>query len=187
MAIHNRHDFQAFFGHDECRIAEAFFFIQRAFVANLVGDVRQNPKQNLVAAPSLNASMHRIVVRTAFARVPLRTRVEDPQHRFQQMTGRNWLGSRTPIGNMLLRKMLPNALHCSSVSQIIPYSGSTAAGNFEIASSSSAQETALRICGPAASAPLPSGSATTITPSSARCSGIRGAAVPQHVQILSHI
>ena len=62
MAIHNRHDFYAFpalrcsdfrpatFGHDERRIDEAFFFIQRAFVAKLVGNVRQNPSQNLVAA-----------------------------------------------------------------------------------------------------------------------------------------
>jgi hypothetical protein len=61
MAIHNRHDFHAFsaprwsdfgpatFGHDGRRIDEAFFFIQRAFVAKLVGNVRQNPTQNLVA------------------------------------------------------------------------------------------------------------------------------------------
>jgi hypothetical protein len=32
-----------------------------------------------------------------------------PQHRFQHMTGRDRLASSTPIGNMLLRKMLPNA------------------------------------------------------------------------------
>ena len=48
MAIHNRHDFHAFsalrwsdfrpatFGHNERRIDEAFFFIQRAFVAKLL-------------------------------------------------------------------------------------------------------------------------------------------------------
>ena len=69
MAIHNRHDFHAFsalrwsdfrpatFSHNERRIDEAFFFIQRAFVAKL----------------------------------------------------------------MLLRKMLPNALPLSPVSQIIPH------------------------------------------------------------------
>ena len=73
MAIHNRHDFHAFsalrwsdfrpatFGHNERRIDEAFFFIQRAFVAKLVGNVRQNPTQNLVAAPSLKASMHSMI------------------------------------------------------------------------------------------------------------------------------
>ena len=123
MAIHNRHDFHAFsalrcsnfrpatFGHDERRIDEAFFFIQRAFVAKLVGDVGQNPTQNLVAAPSLKAPMHGFVVRIALRQhVPLRTCVENPQYRFQHMTSRDRLASSTPIGNMLLRKMLPNAL-----------------------------------------------------------------------------
>ena len=58
MAIHNRHDFHAFpalrcsnfrpatLGHDERRIDEAFFFIQRAFVAKIIGNVRQNPTQS---------------------------------------------------------------------------------------------------------------------------------------------
>ena len=43
-------------------------------------------------------------------RVPLRTCVENPQHCFEHMTGRYRLAPRTSIGNMLLRKMLPNAL-----------------------------------------------------------------------------
>jgi hypothetical protein len=123
MAFHNRHDFHAFsalrcsnlrpatFGHDERRIDEAFFFIQCAFVAKLISNVGQNPTQNLVAAPSLKASMHSFVVRIALRQhVPLRTCVENPQYRFQHMTGRDRLTSRTPIRNMLLRKMLPNAL-----------------------------------------------------------------------------
>ena len=77
----------------------------------LVGNVRQNQTQNLVAAPSLKASMHSFVVRIALRQhVPLRTCVENPQYRFQHMTGRDRLASSTPIGNMLLRKMLPNAL-----------------------------------------------------------------------------
>src|SRR5580700_7334798 len=57
MAIHNRHDFHAFsalrwsdfrpatFGHNERRIDEAFFFIQRAFVAKLLGNVGQYQTQ----------------------------------------------------------------------------------------------------------------------------------------------
>ena len=86
MEIHNRHDFHAFsalrwsdfrpaaFGHNERRIDEAFFFVQRAFVAKLVGNVRQNSTQNLVAAPSLKAPMHSFVVRIALRQhVPLRT------------------------------------------------------------------------------------------------------------------
>ena len=42
--------------------------------------------------------------------VPLRTCVENPQHRFEHITGRYRLTSRTSIGNMLFRKMLPDAL-----------------------------------------------------------------------------
>ena len=100
----------ATFGHNERRIDEAFFFIQRAVFTKLVGNVRQNQTQNLVAAPSLKASMHSFVVRIALRQhVPLRTCV-DPQHCFQHMTGRDRFTSSTPIGNMLLRKMLPNAL-----------------------------------------------------------------------------
>ena len=124
MAIHNRRGFHVPFprfvgpisdtpplGHNERRIDEAFFFIQRAVFTKLVGNVGQNPTQNLVAAPSLKASMHSFVVRIALRQhVPLRTCVENPQYRFQHMTGRDRLSSSTPIGNLLLRKMLPNAL-----------------------------------------------------------------------------
>src|SRR6516165_10350743 len=91
MTIDNRHDFHAFsalrcadfcptaFSHYECRIDEAFFFIERTSVAKLVGNIRQHPPQGLVAAPSLEASMHRFVVRKAlWQHMPLRTRVEDP-------------------------------------------------------------------------------------------------------------
>jgi len=45
------------------RVDEAFFFIKRASVAKLVGNIRQHETQNLVAAPRLRAPMHRFVVR----------------------------------------------------------------------------------------------------------------------------
>src|ERR1700745_2551630 len=152
MTIHNRHDFHAFsalgwpdfrpatFGHNERRIDEAFFFIQRAVFTKLVGNVRQNQTQNLVAAPSLKASMHSFVVRIALRQhVPLRTCVENPQYRFQHMAGWDRLASRTPIGNMLLRKMLPNALplFVRQPNHFLLYSASASAENFEIASSGS--------------------------------------------------
>ena len=89
----------ATFGHNERRIDEAFFFIQCASVAKLVSNVGQNPTQNLVAAPSLKASMHSFVVRIALRQhVPLRTCVEYPQHRFQHMTSWNRFTSRRPSG-----------------------------------------------------------------------------------------
>jgi hypothetical protein len=39
-----------------------FFFIQRTSVAKLVSNIRQQPPQNLIAAPSLKAPMYRFVV-----------------------------------------------------------------------------------------------------------------------------
>jgi hypothetical protein len=41
--------------------------------------------------------------------VPLRACIENPQHRFKHMTGRDRFASRTSVGNVLLRKMIPNA------------------------------------------------------------------------------
>src|SRR6516162_8715171 len=70
MAIDNRHDFHAFsalrssdfqpatLGHDEGCVDEAFFFVQYASIAKLVGNIRQHATQNLIAAPSLKAPMH---------------------------------------------------------------------------------------------------------------------------------
>jgi len=126
MAIDNRHDFQAFsplrcpdfcptaLRHDEGRIDEALLFVQRASLAKLVRDIPQHPAQNLVAAPSLKAPMHSFVVRIALRQHgPLRACVEYPQHRFQHMAGRDQLASRTSIGNVLFRKMIPEALPMS--------------------------------------------------------------------------
>ena len=149
MAIHNCHDFHAFsalrwsdfrpatFGHNESRIDEAFFFIQRAVFTKLVGNVRQNQTQNLVAAPSLKASMHGFVVRIALRQhVPLRTCVKStvplPTHD----------GSGSASVQHAHREYAPpeNASECASTVRPSPksfliYSGSTAVGNFEIGSS----------------------------------------------------
>jgi hypothetical protein len=122
MAIHNRHDFHAFsalcgsdiraaaFGHYERRVDEAFFFIKRAAVAKLVGNIRQHATQNLVAAPRLKAPMHRFVVRIALRQhVPLRAGVDNPQHCLKHAPRRHWFASRTVVGNMLFWKMFPDA------------------------------------------------------------------------------
>ena len=80
MAIHNRHDFHAFSAlrssdfqpaarHNEGCVDEAFFFVQRASMAKLVGNIRQHATQNLIAAPSLKAPMHSFVVRVALRRL----------------------------------------------------------------------------------------------------------------------
>jgi hypothetical protein len=121
MAINNRHDFHAFsafccpdlcpatLGHHERRVDEAFFFIQRTFVAKIVSNIRQHPPQNLIAALSLKTPMYRFVVGIALRQhMPLRTRVENPQDCFKNATCRDGFASGTTIGNVLLRKMHPD-------------------------------------------------------------------------------
>jgi len=49
-------------GHHERRVDEAFFFIQRNSVAKLVSNIRQQPPQNLIAAPSLKAPASRLLL-----------------------------------------------------------------------------------------------------------------------------
>src|SRR6516164_5646611 len=123
MTIHDCHDFHAFSAlrrsdprpttlrHHERRIDEAFRFIQGAFVAKLVGYIHQHSPQNFIAAPGLKAPMNGFVVRIALRQhVPLRAGVEYPQYSFENTSGRDRLASRTSIGDMLFRKMIPDAL-----------------------------------------------------------------------------
>ena len=132
VAIHNRHDFHAFsalgrphfgtatLGHREGRIDKAFFFIERSTFAKLVGDVRQNPTQYLAAAPRLETTMHRFVVRIALRQhVPLRAGVENPQHRFKHLARRNWFAPGAAVRNILFRKVIPYPLPFQSRSRII--------------------------------------------------------------------
>src|SRR5262249_60574608 len=90
----------------ERRIDEAFRFIQRAFVAKLVGYIHQPSPQNFIAAPGLKAPMIGFVVRIALRQhVPLRAGVEYPQYSFENTSGRDRLASRTSIGDVLFWKM----------------------------------------------------------------------------------
>ena len=82
--------------------------------------------------------MHSFVVRIALRQhVPLRAGVQNPKHRFKNQTRRNRLTARAAIGNVLLRKALPDAfpfrIKQSELSTF--YSGSTPTLNFEIGSS----------------------------------------------------
>src|SRR5262249_33962820 len=97
--------------HHERRIDEAFRFIQRTFVAKLVGYIHQHSPQNFIAAPGLKAPMNGFVVWIALRQhVPLRAGVEYPQYSFENTSGRDRLASRTSIGHVLFRKMIPDAL-----------------------------------------------------------------------------
>src|SRR5215470_9041775 len=84
--------------------------MKRASVAKLVGNIRQHATQNLVATPRLKAPMHGFVVRIALRQhVPLRAGVENPQHCLKHAPRRHWFASRTVVGNVLFRKMFPDA------------------------------------------------------------------------------
>src|SRR5215471_8965136 len=81
------------------------------FVAKLVGSIHQHSPQNFIAAPGLKAPMNRFVVRIALRQhMPLRAGVEYPQYSFENTSGRDRLASRTSTGDMLFRKMIPDAL-----------------------------------------------------------------------------
>ena len=82
--------------------------------------------------------MHSFVVRIALRQhVPLRAGVQNPKHRFQNQTRRNRLTAWTAIGNVLLRKVLPDAFpfRTKQSKSSAFYSGSTPILNFEIGSS----------------------------------------------------
>jgi hypothetical protein len=77
----------------------------------LVGYIHQHSPQNFIAAPGLKAPMNRFVVRIALRQhMPLRADVEYPQYSFENTSGRDRLASRTSIGDVLFRKMIPDAL-----------------------------------------------------------------------------
>ena len=78
---------------------------------SIVGDVRQNPTQNLATAPRLETTMHRFVVRIALRQhVPLRAGIKNPQHRFKHLARRNWFAPGAAVGNVLFRKVIPDPL-----------------------------------------------------------------------------
>src|SRR5271165_7064292 len=150
VTIHDRHDFQAFSSlrrtdvrtsalrHREGCVDEALFFVQHATRAKLVGDVGQNPAQNLAMAPSLKPAMHRFVIRiTLRQHVPLRARVQNPQRRFKNFPRRNRFTARTSFRNVLFRKMMPDTLPFRIAQPNHPniYSPSAMSRNFEIGSS----------------------------------------------------
>src|SRR5262249_11928830 len=115
-------------------------FIQRTFVAKLVGYIHQHSPPNFIAAPGLKAPMNGFVVRIALRQhVPLRAGVEYPQYSFENTSGLDRLASRTSIGDVLFRKMIPDALPLLVCQPNHPdiYSRSTPPSNFEIGSSHS--------------------------------------------------
>src|SRR5579864_4819696 len=93
------------------RVDEALALIDLASVAQLVRQLRQYLAQNLALAPLLETPMDRLVVRIALRQhVPLRTGIENPEHRFQHRARRNRSPTRATIRDVLLGKMLSDVL-----------------------------------------------------------------------------
>ena len=86
--------------------------------------------------------MHSFVVRIALRQhVPLRAGVQNPKHRFKNQTRRNRLTARAAIGNVLLRKVLPDAFRPNrAVKSSTFYSELTPTLNFEIGSNKFSNE-----------------------------------------------
>src|SRR6516162_7418134 len=104
--------------------------------------------QNLIAAPSLKAPMHGFVVRVALRQhVPLRACVENPQDRFEHTTRWSRFAPRTSIGNILLRKMIPDAfpLLVREPNHSTFISDRQQGGNFEIGSNISSDNICILI------------------------------------------
>src|SRR5437868_6352441 len=94
---------------DHLNAISSQFVVQYAADTKVVSNTRQYPAQSLVATPSLKAPVHSFVVRIALRKhMPLRTGVKNPQHRLKHAPARNRFTTRTSIGNVLLRKMIPD-------------------------------------------------------------------------------
>ena len=86
-----------------------FTYGMGAFIAQRVRKICEHLAQRFLAAPLLEAPMHRLVVRVALRKhVPLSASIENPQHRLENFARRDRFAAWTIVWNMLLRKVLPD-------------------------------------------------------------------------------
>lgn len=123
MPIHNRQDFHAFaafgethsvaatLGRGKRRIDETLVFVEHAPFAQRIGQLREDLAQDLALAPLLKPAMDGFVIRIVLGQqVPLRARVQNPEHSFLYRPGGDRLAARAGIRNMFFRKMFPDAI-----------------------------------------------------------------------------
>src|SRR5690242_6533764 len=97
-------------GTGERPIDEALALVDVAAIAKLIRQIGQDRAQDLALAPLPKATMHRLVVGMALRQhVPLRARVQNPQHCFEHLPRRHRLTTGTAFRNRFLRKTLPDA------------------------------------------------------------------------------
>ena len=123
VPIHNRENLHAFpafreahgvpaaLGRRKGGIDEAFALVHHAFFPQRIGQLREDLPQHLPLAPLLESAMHRLVVGIALRQeVPLRARIQNPEHGLQDRSCGDGLPPRSRIRDMLFRKVLPNPL-----------------------------------------------------------------------------
>ena len=121
VAIHNRHDFHAFsalrlanflsttLGRGKRRVDIALSFIDRAFITQLIGKIREHLARTLRSDTiAENADARFCNSDKTAEHVPLRTGVEYPQYTVEHFARRNRLAARAIVGKILLQTMLPD-------------------------------------------------------------------------------
>ena len=121
MPIHNRQDFHALPAFRETHVVsatlrgckggvdEALALVERAFLAQRIGQLREDLPQHLPLTPLLEPTMDGFVVGIALReQVPLGPAVQNPEHRFQHRPGGNGLPPRTGVRDVLFRKVFAN-------------------------------------------------------------------------------
>jgi len=121
MAIHNREDLHAFaafgqphglpaaLGRGKRGIDEALAFINRSFVPQRIGQLRQDLAQHLALAPLLEPAMDRFVVGIALGQqMPLRAGVQNPEHRVQDLASGHQFAAWACVRNVFLGELVPN-------------------------------------------------------------------------------
>jgi hypothetical protein len=123
MAIDNRENlhtlaafrkadrFAAALRRGKCRINETFPLVDGPFVAQRIGQLHEDFAQHPLLTLLLKSPMDRFVVGIALRQeLPLRARIQNPEHGLQDRSGRDRFAPGTAIGDVFFGKMLPNSV-----------------------------------------------------------------------------
>ena len=90
-------------------IDETLAFVDRAFLTQRVGQLREHLPQHLALTPLLEPAMDGLVVGIALRQeVPLSAGIQNPEHGLQDRSGRHGFAAGAAVREVLFRKVLPN-------------------------------------------------------------------------------
>jgi hypothetical protein len=117
LPIHNRQDFHAFspfgesdglaaaLGRGKGGIDKTLSFIDRAFVAQRIGQLGEGLPQHVALAPLLKPAMDGFVVGIALRQqMPLRAGVQNPEHGLQDGSGRDGFAAGPSVRDVPLQE-----------------------------------------------------------------------------------